>query len=203
VGIAPGDAAAAGTDVLVVVAHGTTTVELNVTDTQVRQLDLGQVAQVTPVGAQQALAGKVTRIGAVPATDDQGNTTYPATITLDGRNLALPTGATAAVAAVVGTAKNALTVPTSAVDQGTVLVVQNGTATPTRVTTGVVGATRVEIVDGLKAGDQVVLADLSATVPTGSQPTFAGGGGLGAGFGAGGAGGGPMRFPGGGGQPGG
>ncbi|MCW2797531.1 hypothetical protein, partial [Nocardioides sp.] len=79
--------------------------------------------------------------------------------------------------------------------QGTVLVVKNGVATSTHVTTGVVGATRVEIVDGLKAGDLVVLADLSAAVPSGNQPTFPGGGGLGS-FSTG-TGGPPVRFQGG------
>ena len=61
--------------------------------------------------------------------------------------------------------------PASAVTDGTVQVVSDGRATRTPVTTGVTGATTVEVTSGLAAGDVVVLADLGAALPTSDQPT--------------------------------
>ena len=72
---------------------------------------------------------------------------------------------------VTGTASDVVTVPASAVSDGPVTVLEDGTATPTPVTTGVVGSTRVEITDGLAKGDEVVLADLDEPVPTGDTET--------------------------------
>ena len=151
------------------------------TDTQVRQLKTGQAAEVTSAGAEHARAGTVTAIGAVPDTSS-GSTTYPVTITLGRRNLDLPSGATASVAVVVGTATDVVIVPASAVRSGSVTVLDGGTATATRVTTGVVGGTRIEVADGVEAGDRVVIADLNADLPTSNLNT-GGTGGFGGGVG--------------------
>jgi hypothetical protein len=59
--------------------------------------------------------------------------------------------------------------------------------TVTPVTVGAVGTTRTEIKEGLAKGDQVMLANLDAPVPTNDQ---SGGGSLGGPFG--GQGGGPV-----------
>ena len=188
--VSAGDAAAT------VIAPGTTTAELAVTDTQVREVKLGQEADVTPAGAAAALAGKVTAIGAVPDTSS-GSTTYPVTVTLDQRDLDLPSGVTASVAVVVGTAKGVVTVPASAVRSGSVTVLAGDTAGRTRVTTGVVGTSLIEVTDGLTAGDRVVLADLSAAPPTSDSTTNGPTGGFGQGGfggGSGGPGGGQRSF---------
>jgi HlyD family secretion protein len=176
--VSAGDAAAT------VIAPGLTTVELAVTDTQVRQLKVGQTADATPAGARSALTGKVTAIGAVPDTSS-GGTTYAVTVTLDQRDLGLPSGVTASVAVVVGTAKDVVTVPASAVRSGSVTVLDGETATRNRVTTGVVGTSLIEVTAGLTAGDRVVLADLGAAVPTSGSTTNGRTGGFGQGFGGG------------------
>jgi HlyD family secretion protein len=91
-----------------------------------------------------------------------------------------------------------VTVPASAISSGSVTVLDGDTTSRSRVTTGVVGTSRIEVTEGLKAGDRVVIADLGADLPTtdsdsGSKAGFEGG--FEGGFG-GGAGGGP-QFPGG------
>jgi HlyD family secretion protein len=91
------------------------------------------------------------------------------TITLDQQGLGLLTGATAAVDVVLGTAKHVLTVPTSAVSDGSVEVYDDGSVSRTRVTTGLVGRSRTVITGGLKLGQQVVLADASTALPTTSS----------------------------------
>lgn len=172
-----GESVAAGTEAFVLVSQGTTTVQVAATSTQVQELEVGQQASVTPVGADQVLAGTVTQISSVPDDDS----TYAVTVTLRRKHLDIATGLTASVAVVTGTAEGVVTVPASAVSDGTVQVLEDGVATRTPVTTGVTGSTRVEITDGLAKGDEVVLADLDAAVPTGDSDSqtfrFGSGGG--------------------------
>lgn len=195
---AEGDSVSSGTEVFVLVAPGTTTVQVEASSTQVQQLAVGQEATATPAGSDKELTGTVTQISTVP--DD--SSTYPVTITLDKKNLDIATGLNASVSIVIGAAEDVVTVPASAVSDGVVNVIgDDGSAVRTRVTTGVVGATRVEITDGLEAGDEVVLADLDQALPSSDdsdqQSGFGGGG-----FGGGGFGGGNFSPPSGGGFPG-
>ena len=99
-------------------------------------------------------------------------------------------------------ASHVLTVPTSAVANGVVRVLDGDTLVRTRVTTGLVGRASVEVSDGLVAGDVVVLADLTQEVPSGDTGTTTGQGGFGGGQGGPGAGGGTPRDGGGGRPPG-
>ncbi|MBA2952228.1 HlyD family efflux transporter periplasmic adaptor subunit [Nocardioides sp. CGMCC 1.13656] len=161
-----GDSVAAGTDVFVLVSQGTTTVQVAASSTEVGELEPGQGATATPAGADEPLTGEVTQVSSIP--DDEGS--YPVTITLDRKHLDLPTGLTATVAVVTGTATDVVTVPVSAVSDGTVTLLDDGAATRTPVTTGIVGRTEVEITDGVAAGDEVALADLTRPLPTGDGP---------------------------------
>ena len=192
---AEGDSVSSGTEVFVLVSRGTTTVLVDATSTQVQQLAVGQRATATPVGSDQELAGTVTQISTVP--DD--SSTYPVTITLKRKHLEIATGLNASLSVVTGTAEDVVTVPASAVTDGAVTVQDGDTVTRTRVTIGVVGATTVEVTDGLVAGDVVVLADLDRALPTtddsGTQRrAFGGGGGFGGTGGPPTGGGGPPGF---------
>lgn len=190
VDVARGDSVTAGTTAYVLVSEGTMTAEVAATIEQVQQLVLGQVARVTPTGATEPITGVVSGIGTL--ADEDGN--YPVTITLDTKT-GLATGLTAAVEVVIGTAKDVVTVPASAVDAGSVRVLDDGVVSRIQVTAGVVGATTVEIAEGLEKGDQVVLADLSEPLPSGDSSSDQLGPG---GFGGPG---GTVRFGGGGGGP--
>lgn len=161
-----GDRISAGTEAVTLIAKGLTSVELTVSATQVEQLEVGQIAEVTPAGAEKALPGKVTLVGQVPDTSS-GSSTFPVTVTLDETGLDLLAGTTATVEVVVGSAEDVVTIPASALDSGSVTVVDGDTTERRQVTTGLVGATRIEITDGLEEGDQVVLADLSQELPSG------------------------------------
>jgi len=184
--VAEGHSVSSGTSVFTLVSPGTTTVAVAATSGQIRQLEVGQAATATPAGSDTPLAGTVTQISTVP----DSSASYPVTITLEEKDLDIATGLSASVSVVVGAADEVVTVPASAVGDGTVSIVgADGVATQTRVTTGVVGATTVEIVEGVEAGDDVVLADLDRALPTtdeSSQSGFEGGGlSRGGGFGAG------------------
>jgi HlyD family secretion protein len=169
VDVSAGGQASAGTVAVTVIAPGTTTVTLSASSTQVRKLSVGQKATVTPAGSTDTYQATVTSVSNVPASSNGSDTTYPVTITLQKRGLTLLTGAGAAVDVVIGESTGVLTVPTSAVSDGVVTVVEDGKATRTRVTTGLVGPALTEIADGLDAGETVVLADLDAAMPTSSS----------------------------------
>ncbi|WP_406031726.1 efflux RND transporter periplasmic adaptor subunit [Nocardioides sp. NBC_00163] len=166
VAVQEGDSASAGTEAVTLIAEGLTSVELDVSATQVEQLETGQVAEVTPAGGEKALPGKVTLVGQVPDTSS-GSSTFPVTVTLDETGLDLLAGNMATVEVVVGAAEDVVTVPASALSNGSVLVVDGDTTQRQQVTTGLLGSTRIEVTDGLEEGQQVVLADLSQDLPSG------------------------------------
>ena len=166
VAVKEGDSASAGTAAVTLIAAGLTSVELTVSATQVEQLETGQVAAVTPAGAEKALPGKVTLVGQVPDTSS-GSSTFPVTVTLEETGLDLLAGNMATVEVVVGSAEDVMTVPASALSNGSVLLIDGDTTRRQQVTTGLLGSTRIEVTDGVKEGQQVVLADLSQDLPSG------------------------------------
>jgi hypothetical protein len=112
--------------------------------------------------------------------------TFPVTIALDGSNPSLHSGVSATITVVTNQVVGVLTVPTSAVRGSNVQVMVNGQPQTVAVTTGASDSTRTQILSGLNAGDTVVIATVSSTVP--SAAGNAGGGLLGGGGGRGGAG---------------
>jgi HlyD family secretion protein len=195
---------------IVIVGAGEDEVTTAVSDSQVGQVKPGQAVNVSPDGSTTPIAGRVSAIGALASTTSSGTASYPVTISLGNPAQQLFAGATASVAITLNTANAAVTVPTSAVHTvggfGIVTTLVDGLEKPVRVTVGVQGADLTQITKGLKAGDQVVLADLDTALPTSGTTNTRGGLGGGAG-GAGGAarvaGGGGGGFAGGGGRAGG
>ena len=188
VAVAKGDAASTSTTAVTVLGSGRTTVEATVTLAQVPNVKKGQAVSVVPAGWSETLRGRITQVGLVATTSTSGSTTYPITVTIR-RAPSIPLGTTAALSIVTGSAKDAVTVPTSAVSRSsrgdTVIVLENGKATTTRVSVGLIGTSKTTIKAGLKAGQEVVIADLDATLPSddSSSRRSNGLGGLGGGSG--------------------
>ncbi|WP_188110479.1 efflux RND transporter periplasmic adaptor subunit [Aeromicrobium ginsengisoli] len=181
VSAAKGDSVSADDVVAVIVGTGGTTAKTTVTAAQVADVKKGQTASVSPAGGKP-VTGTVTSIGLLPDSSTD-SATYPVTLDLRG-SVAAPEGSTASIALVIGTAKNALTVPSSAVSttgRTTVSVLTDGNPVRTAVTVGVVGPTRTSITQGLTKGQEVVIADLDAALPSGDSTTtrFPGAGGFG------------------------
>jgi multidrug efflux pump subunit AcrA (membrane-fusion protein) len=160
---------------------GNVEVTINVTENDIRSIKVGQRAQVSADGAQAALAARVTSIGLLGASDS-GTASYPVVVSLAGAPLSLASGADASVSIVTATASNVVTVPSSAVTRaatgstGIVRVLVGDVVTPKRVQIGAVGPVRTQIVGGLKPGQHVVLADLTAALPSSSTNDRLGGG---------------------------
>ncbi len=178
------------THAIVVLTPGAFQVVGAVSDAQVNQIAVGQLARVSVAGASQTISGKVTGIAAV-ATVASGVATFPVTVVLDGTNPSLHSGVSASIAVVVNQAVHVLTVPTSAIHPtagaDSVQTLVNGQPQTVPVTIGASDALRTQIVSGLNQGDAVVIATVSGTVPTPNASTLLGGG-RGAGGGRGGAG---------------
>ncbi len=178
VDIASGDRVSAGssTDAITIIGENqyqvTTTIPLSVID----DLKVGQTAAVTVNGQTTPVKGTVAMIGLLNTASSGSTASYPVTIALDpDKNTTLFDGTGAAVAVTVGDVSGVLTVPTSAVHATTngyaVTRLENGQGVQTPVEIGSVGTTLTQITSGLHAGDQVVLADLSAAIPTSTANT--------------------------------
>lgn len=131
------------------------------------QLKTGQQASVLPDGSSTALPGSVATIGLAPGPK-ANPVTYPVTIALAGQPAGLHQGDFAAVT--ITTARTSgVSVPTSAVHyngtSATVTVYAGGKTRLVRVAVGTRGPVFTRITSGLRAGQQVVLANLRAPLP--------------------------------------
>ncbi len=166
----------------------TTTVGL----ADIDKVKVGDKASVKVDGVSTLLTGTVSSIGLLNSTTGS-TTTYPVKILLDPSGAKLYDGSGASVSITVNAVRDVLTVPSSAVHHlgvlNTVSVLKRGKVSTVRVTLGAVGADLTQIKSGLAVGDHVVLADLSAPLPSGGFNPANNRGGL---FGAGGGGGGGL-----------
>jgi trimeric autotransporter adhesin len=185
VGIAKGDAvsASSSSSTITVVGSGTLSVDLSIGIADIDLVKVGQTAQVTVDGRSTPVAAKVAYVGATNSSDSTGSSSaYPVTVSLNAADARLFDGMGASVSIAVGEADNVLSVPISAVHTvgtlHTVTVYANGKASSARVTLGVEGSDRVQIESGLSAGDRVVLAEISASVPSSDTSRFGDRGGL-------------------------
>lgn len=202
-----------------IVGAGAVKVTVNVPLASMTSVHVGQKASVAPRGATASSPGAVTSISLLPSTTSTGTgtataqattaaitPTYPVVVLVPDAQSALASGSQAAVSLLIGTADHVLTVPNSALTplgngQALALTLKNGVATRTLVKTGYAGTLTTQVISGLTAGQKVVLADLSAPLPTNttSSRRFGVGGGSagglgGAGLGGAGVGGGRTGF---------
>ncbi len=195
VNVTSGQSVTAGssTAAIVVVNPGSMEVMTTVSDSNVAAVKVGAKVTVTPNGTDSPTAGTVVAVGLLPAASTTSTGTassgassgvaYPVTIGLNGGGT-LFAGSGAAVSIVVSSAAHALAVPTSAVrtlgNRHVVSVLRDAKLTSLPVEVGAVGMIFTQVTSGLSEGDQVVLADLNAPLPT-SNTTLRGIGGSGLG----------------------
>ena len=165
--VARGDAVSAGDAAAVVVGGRAVTVGTTVPESKIGQVAVGQRVRVSTPGESTTAEGTVTRIGLV-ADSSSGTPSYEVTVTVEDPAIALPAGSRALLAIVVATARDVVTVPTSAIlrrgNSTSVRTWDGRTLTDEPVTVGAVGGGEVEVTDGLAAGDAVVLADLDQEI---------------------------------------
>ena len=169
-------------------------VNVDATTAQIAEIQDQEQAEITPSGTSTIAYGIVSSISTV-GTTTSGVTTFPVTIAVTGNPAGLYAGASADVEIIVRQATNVLVVPTTAVHSlGTssyVDLLKNGKEVEQTVTIGAEGSPYTQITSGLKEGQEVVIASLSATIPSSTgtgtgRAVFGGGGFGGGGFGGGG-----------------
>jgi multidrug efflux pump subunit AcrA (membrane-fusion protein) len=211
-------ASSAGTSIIIV-GTGAVAVTVNVPLASMGAVHVGQKANVSPQGTTGSAPGSVTSVSLLPSTSTSTSTSgssagrattqgsgqtatasagpvYPVVVLVPDALPALASGSRADVSLLIGTAANVLTVPNSALTplgngQAVALTFRNGVATRALVKTGYAGMLTTQVTSGLRAGQQVVLADLSTALPTNttSSRRFGVGGGAGGGLAGGGLGG--------------
>ncbi|WP_214407637.1 efflux RND transporter periplasmic adaptor subunit, partial [Pseudonocardia lacus] len=156
--------------VVVVAASRGYQLEVPVDEGDIARVAVGNPVTVTPDGSGDAIEGSVAAVGLLPAGSTGSAVTYEVTIALPGATGPFPAGQGASVAIRLADVTGVLTVPTSAVhtDGATsaVAVLRGDAVEPVPVRVGAVGPVRTEILSGLAAGDEVVIADPSRPLPT-------------------------------------
>jgi len=175
VGLVAGEPASTSAGVVIVGAGGAVvTVALPLA--QLGHVRVAQDVTVTPAGTTDAVPGLVQSIGVLPSSTTSSTPTYPVRVTVPEAPVTLAAGSTATVSFTLATASDVLTVPVSAVTgvssgSGSVQVLSGGTVQTARVTVGAVGQGRVQVEQGLTAGQVVVLADPTTALPSSTGTT--------------------------------
>lgn len=183
VGYQSGDSVSQSTPAIVLVDRSNLYVDLQIDESHVVNLSVDDKATISlEANPNLPLTGKVTYINPV-GTSNQGVVYYDVRVTLDTADPSILIGATADVTIQAGQAQAVLTVPVSAVGNGTsgeyvYLVSSDGSTQQIPVVSGQILANNTVIVSGnLKAGQSVGL------LPSTSTGTNTGGGGFGGGGG--------------------
>jgi multidrug efflux pump subunit AcrA (membrane-fusion protein) len=152
--------------------------EVSFSEADIGKVREGQTATVAIDSMEGTeLAGKVTKVSVLPSEGSSSVVEYPATILLTQSAKGLRAGMSASAEVVVEQVKNALTVPSEAISQAaggkSVTVEEDGVEVTKTVTTGLVGDETTEVMSGVKAGQTLVLPEV--TVASASTESTAGG----------------------------
>jgi RND family efflux transporter MFP subunit len=180
--VQPGEIANANQPVVVLSDLAILEVDVNLDETDVSRVVLGQEARVSVDAFPGVeMTGEVVSIADV-ARDQSGLVLYPVTIRLAAADQALPVraGMTADVSIVSASQENALIVPLRAVhvEQGLAYVdrLVEGQVERVEVTLGLMTDTEIEITGGLSEGETVVVVASAESGPSFSGPMMFGGG---------------------------
>lgn len=151
----PGDLASVGKALFVVAVPSALRVTADVDERDVGRLQAGQEAVIR----SDAFPGQVfpARISEITPQGDSTGRVFRARLALSP-DTALRPGMTVEANLVVARRATALLIPTAALKDGAVLLAVDGHARRRQVRIGVQGVERTEVVEGLNAGDRVILA---------------------------------------------
>jgi RND family efflux transporter MFP subunit len=156
--VTQGEFRTAGTPVLTIVRTDPLRLRAAVPERAVAGLRAGQPVRVRVEGDASTYEGKLVRLGAAIEED---NRTLPVEAAVSNRQGALRPGMFASAEIVVERRDQAVVIPDGAIvtfaGVQKVLVVKDGKAREQRVRTGRREGNRVEIIEGIKAGDTVIV----------------------------------------------
>ena len=157
----PGDIAAAGTPLLIVMDISKVVVRLHIPQQQAQLLQLGQAATLRVPGLDKDVPAKVTVLS--PALDPN-STTEEIWVEADNPKGELKPGTTAQVSITAKTVPNALVIPASAILTGSerrtsVMVVKSDSRAYSQdVKTGIRQGAMIQVLSGLQPGEQVIVS---------------------------------------------
>ncbi len=155
----PGDMASTSQPLLTLVDLDQVKLKINVTEKEVNKITVGQEVEVfVEAAGKRPFKGRITAVA--PAADPRSKL-YPVEILLSNKGHLLKPGMFARVNITTETRKNVLKIPVEAVleedGQKVVYVIRNGCARRRLIRTGLTGSTCVEVLEGLRPGDRVVV----------------------------------------------
>ncbi len=180
--------AATSTAIARIQTKATHTISVNLTETDVPKVAIGNKATVTfDALPNKTYSGSVISIDTAGAVSS-GVTTYPATIALSTATTSILPNMAASANIITAVKNNVMLVSTGAVkqaDDGTMYVeiMREGKPVSQTITTGLQSDTQTEVVKGLNVGDTVVIGTANATrsTTTGTSQTQSPFGALGGG----------------------
>ena len=158
--------------------------EVSFSESDIGKVKVGQSATVSVSSMEGTeLAGRVTKVDVLPSEgSSSGVVEYAATITLTQSAKGVRAGMSASAEVVVEQVGNALAVPSEAITSGpgggSVTVLEDGKEADRSVTTGLKGDETTQVLSGLKAGETVVLPEITAAAGGEGAPSGFGEGGL-------------------------
>ncbi len=181
--------------------------EVSFSEADIGKVRKGQTATVAVDSMEGTeLAGEVTKVSVLPSEGSSSVVEYPATILLTQSAKGLRAGMSASAEVVVEGVKDAITVPSEAITAAgtskTVTVEEGGKEVTKTIKTGLEGDETTEVISGVKAGQTLILPEVSVASATASAGGEESGTPSGFSFPGGTAGGGGFTPPSGGGFPG-
>ena len=155
----PGEMANAGAPLFTVMDISSVSAHANIPQTEAAYLKVGNAATITQTGTTVEVAGRVTMVS--PAVDPN-STTVQVWVAATNPGERLKPGASVRVSIVAATLPNAVVVPAAAIlpatDGGTSVIVagSDSVAHEKKVEIGIREPDKVQILSGVKPGDQVV-----------------------------------------------
>jgi RND family efflux transporter MFP subunit len=157
----PGEMAAAGTPLITVMNTSQVIAKAHIPQPDAAVLKLGDKTRLTVPGETEPIEGKVTVIS--PALDPN-STTVEVWVQAENRNLHLKPGTSVQLSMIAKTVDNSVAVPAESVltaESGTTTVMIVGPdhrAHQTTVKTGIRDGDRIQITEGVQAGEKVILS---------------------------------------------
>lgn len=177
------DTSSSGQELLVVCNFDRNYLEISVDELDINKIDFEQTATIS-IGALSGSTAAGTVIGiAQEGSTSSGITTYPITLEV-GYVEGIKGGMSATATIIINKKENVLAIPAESLitvnNRSMIRVLENGQVIQKPVKTGLNNGTWVEITDGLKEGDQIIVASTSSGSTIQMMPGGMGGmGGMG------------------------
>lgn len=138
-------------------------VEANILEDDIGKIKIGQETEITFNAIQdEVFKGKISYISLNPIVDQSGIVTYSANISVENKNDSIKNGMTASMLFIIEQAKGVVTIPNETVkrvDNSPSVEIQgkDGAITWQKIKTGLTDGVNVEVKEGLKEWDKVIV----------------------------------------------